>query len=131
MFGDLAASPENRLPEGPHTIEALRQLGTAMALEASNEVSTIPAAFTYFGQFIDHDITLTEFDRNRQGQPADIFNVIELPDFPVLTPEQVMSSLVNRRTGVLDLDSVYTLDGAEGTTDSDGYMVVIKSYRSS
>jgi hypothetical protein len=126
MFGSLAENPENRLPEGPETIEALRQLGSAMALDASNEESTIPAAFTYFGQFVDHDITLTEFEQPKDGLPIDIFNVIELPDFPVLTPEQVTESLVNRRTGALDLDSVYKLVNGADAADADGYMVLGK-----
>jgi len=124
MFGDLASKPENRLPEGPDTIEALRQLGRSMGEDPSNEESGIPAAFTYFGQFIDHDITLTEIEQPRDGAPPDIFNVIELPDFPVLTPEQVATRLLNRRTGVLDLDSVYQLDGAQGARDPDGAMVL-------
>ena len=124
MFEDLANNPEHRLPEGPETIDALRQLGTAMALDASNDESTIPAAFTYFGQFIDHDITLTEFEQPLDGPPVDIFNVIELPDFPVLTPEQVRSNLVNRRTGVLDLDSVYKFDGGQDALDPDGFMLL-------
>jgi len=124
MFGDLAHKAENRLPEGPDTIEALRQLGSAMAFDPSNEEGAIPAAFTYFGQFIDHDITLTEFDQPRDGPPIDIFNVIELPDFPVLTPEQVSTSLLNRRSGVLDLDSVYRLDGVQGALAPDGSMVL-------
>jgi hypothetical protein len=126
MFGDLADNPDNRLPEGPDTIEALRQLGTAMALEPSNEVSNIPAAFTYFGQFIDHDITLTEFGRGGDGQPADMFKVIEQPDFPVFRPEQVTQGLVNRRSGVLDLDSVYQPGAADGATDAEGRMVLGK-----
>jgi hypothetical protein len=126
MFDTLADNPENRLAEGPDTIEALRQLGSAMALEPSNEESAIPAAFTYFGQFIDHDITLTEFEQPKDGPPVDIFNVIELPDFPVLRPQQVRASLVNRRTGALDLDSVYRLGAADGATDAEGRMVLGK-----
>jgi hypothetical protein len=51
--------------------------------------NTIPAGFTYFGQFVDHDIT---FDPTL--------------DFPVVTDPELQASA---RTPNLDLDSVYGL----------------------
>lgn len=50
-------------------------------------VSTIPAGFTYFGQFVDHDIT---------------FDVSS-----VLDAEQDANTINNMRSPSLDLDSVY------------------------
>ena len=58
-------------PNQPYTVDDLRSLATAMtaSLDApptpetadppdAEENSAIPAAYTYFGQFIDHDLTL-------------------------------------------------------------------------
>lgn len=50
----------------------------------------IPAGYTYFGQFVDHDLTLDD-------RPNDL-----------TTPTEV-SALVNLRTPQLDLDSLYGL----------------------
>ena len=61
--------------------------------------NAIPAAYTYFGQFIDHDIT---FD--------DRANDLTTPVDP--------SALVNKRTPQLDLDSLY---GSGPTTSSTLY----------
>ena len=46
-----------RLPSG--AADALRALGDAMTVwdSAPAEESTIPAIYTYWGQFIDHDLT--------------------------------------------------------------------------
>ena len=73
---------------------ALAQLGAAMSSTEDlpkdgpdNEESGIPAAYTYFGQFIDHDLT---FD------PASSLQRQDDPD-----------ALVDFRTPRFDLDSVY------------------------
>jgi len=62
------------------------ELGKAMHGGARTE-GTIPAGFTYFGQFVDHDIT---FDPTSMGE-----NAVDVGD------------LVNFRTPALDLDSLY------------------------
>ena len=76
------------------SMTALQQLGAAMSSEEDapkdgpdNEESGIPAAYTYFGQFIDHDLT---FD------PASSLQRQNDPD-----------ALIDFRTPRFDLDSVY------------------------
>jgi hypothetical protein len=68
---------------------------------------SLPAGFTFLGQFIDHD--LTEF-RAVEGMRA-------VPMNPVLGARQVVApesgvTATNGRTGLFDLDSVYGLLGA-------------------
>lgn len=78
----------------PNTV--LAELAAAMVeaspADPSLDNRTIPAGFTYFGQFVDHDIT---FD-------------------PTPVPEQVVdpAALHNFRTPALDLDCVYGLGPA-------------------
>jgi len=96
-----------KLPPALHGIDALIKLGWEMTanperegdwptaapeddtktIQDDEENSGIPAGYTYFGQFIDHDIT---FD------PASLQQQINDPD-----------ALVDFRTPRLDLDSVY------------------------
>lgn len=78
---------------------ALMALGTASIADAENEPTPegqrdaednadIPAGYTYFGQFVDHDLTMDD-------RPNDL-----------VTPTPV-AGLVNGRTPQLDLDSLY------------------------
>lgn len=103
LFPELAADPQKTLPVGAVTIEALRALGAAMAEAQSNlPTPAIPAGYTYFGQFIDHDITKQEVD------PLDrsLFDITG-DDFSPLTAEQICTRLINERTAPFDLDSLY------------------------
>jgi hypothetical protein len=72
------------------TIQALlTQLGNLMG-DPGRDVggdSIIPAGYTYFGQFVDHDITM------------DVSSTIDAP--------QDATTINNMRTPALDLDSVY------------------------
>src|SRR5918994_1245059 len=91
-FGYL--TPKNiraatKLPFNPPTRTLLEQLGDFMADPArgAGGNSTIPAGYTYFGQFVDHDITL-DIESN-------------------LNSEQDANTLNNMRSPSLDLDSLY------------------------
>jgi hypothetical protein len=78
-----------RLPFNATTVALLDQLGTLMG-DAGRDTpadSSIPAGFTYVGQFVDHDIT---------------FDVSSTLD--ALTNAE---NIHNMRTPALDLDSVY------------------------
>lgn len=68
MFGELAADfPNAHLPDTDpiQTVAALKQLGAALVEDParptdplqSHDNSTIPAVYTYWGQFLDHDLT--------------------------------------------------------------------------
>ena len=93
-YGELFAS----LPAATWSTDELRSLSEAMIAPADEptppgvddpeENRAIPAAYTYFGQFIDHDLTLDD-------RPNDL-----------VTPVAV-NALVNGRTPQLDLDSLY------------------------
>jgi heme peroxidase len=67
--------------------EDLKALADSMSLQRSEDNHSIPAGFTYLGQFVDHDIT---FDPNSSLQKAN-------------DPE----GLVNFRNPRFDLDSLY------------------------
>ena len=62
--------------------------------------STIPPVYTYWGQFIDHDITANT-DRQNSVTDLTIHPVQPVP------PEQVRQALRNLRQPALNLDSVY------------------------
>ncbi|KQV50567.1 hypothetical protein ASC95_14485 [Pelomonas sp. Root1217] len=96
-FGYLFAyEADELLPVGPDTIRQLGELAETMQSDAAGD-SGIPAVYTYFGQFLDHDITLDE----GSGAVA----VLERDDFPVIDA----ASLPNSRTAAAELDSVYFL----------------------
>jgi Animal haem peroxidase len=114
LFKDLAdAFPANHLPGVPqNVIQGLNELGAAM-VEGFEEPpppppngpprpslnSPIPPIYTYWGQFIDHDLTLA----------TDNDSVIPIigPDLPPVPPHEVVKKLSNMRTPALNLDSVY------------------------
>ena len=92
MFGRMFPNLEPlAVDDGP-----LKELADAMkdANPGDNKNTTIPAGFTYLGQFIDHDITLdlTSFG-DKEADPT---------------------AVENFRTPALDLDSVYGL-GPDGS----------------
>ena len=120
MFEDLATDfPNAHLPNAnpAGTVAALKQLGAAMVEDPpsvvdplqSTENSTIPAVYTYWGQFIDHDLTA---NTDRDSAVSDITN----PSLTPLSPAFVAGNLRNLRHPALNLDSVYgsgpTLDPA-------------------
>ena len=104
LFPDLQDDPNNLLPEDPSTPANLARLGRTMIDQTGNDPagdSDISAIMTYFGQFIDHDITLelTSADLPTLTSPA----LVPLP------LDEIRNNLKNARTATLDLDSVYDL----------------------
>ncbi|WP_282054278.1 peroxidase family protein [Maribacter luteus] len=107
IFEYLSNCNDHLLPEGCKTIEHLKKLGEMMADMGSpsdpqvNLDSTIPAVYTYLGQFIDHDIT-ARTDRDSEFQ-----NLDEPEKIKPLHPREVVANLKNGRRPQLDLDSVF------------------------
>src|SRR5215203_4429206 len=105
LFLELQNDPNNLLPEAQKTRNDLVKLGEAMADDGTDAAAgdsdpAFSAAYTYFGQFVDHDITL-----EKSGQPG-----MKPPVEPDLTPlplQDIRDQTRNVRTGVLELDSVY------------------------
>ena len=97
LFPTLQDDPANLLPESADTPAQLKALGQTMEDVGRPEElgpedpdagdSSVAAVYTYFGQFVDHDIT---FD------PVSSLERLNDPD-----------ALVNFRTPRFDLDSVY------------------------
>ena len=105
LFPELQQNPDNLLPESRATRDALVELGRVMLDEnpTSGEDTDIPAAYTYLGQFVDHDTTLDLVS-------AELPDLVD-PDLVPLSPEQIENDLQNGRTPTLELDSVYGLPG--------------------
>lgn len=101
LFPAQANSPFGVVPASAFTIELLQKLGDAMIDEAmpEEENAPIPPGYTYWGQFIDHDLTAG----------TDRFHQLEItqPHFSPIPPDQVVADLENMRTPFFDLDSVY------------------------
>lgn len=124
MFPELAETPAHRLPEGQDTVRALIRLGEIMATDdGAGADSSIPSFFTYFGQFIDHDLTART---DREGEVSEIFNSGGgAAGARPIAPALVVAGLRNGRRPQFDLDSVYgdgpafsTQPGAATTSDA-------------
>jgi hypothetical protein len=118
LLPDLKPRKSARLPDGdPKKVtDALTALAAAMTEPAPAGPppplnSSIPAVYTYWGQFIDHDMTA---NTDRNGEVSDITKT----PFKPLDPFAVAKKLPNLRRPTLDLDSLYG-DGPE--LDKDFY----------
>jgi hypothetical protein len=127
LFPDLAKDPNSLLSAAnpADTIAKLKDLGNAMIdaqdpIDPAEANSKIPPVYTYWGQFIDHDVTANT-DRASQDLQTDIIK----DDFQPLAPDFVAEKLKNLRRPVFDLDSVYgdgpTLNPANPTEAKDFY----------
>jgi hypothetical protein len=83
-------------------VEGLTELGRAMVEQDPEPAldSPIPAIYTYWGQFIDHDLTANT-DRDEEISNITVANLKALP------PDHVRTNLRNLRHPALNLDSVY------------------------
>jgi len=116
MFGDLQGDAD-LLPVGPGTVAHLKALGAAMHDLAPNDSggdAEIPAAYTYLGQFIDHDITF----ELQSGKLASIHD----PNLVPLSLLDVQTKIMNTRSANFDLDSVY--GGQAQRVEGDAEMAV-------
>ncbi len=132
LFPSLTSDPDAHLPAGDPTTIAkvvadLKALGKLMTeprpagadpIQSNDGNSTVPAVYTYLGQFIDHDITARTDRRNEVG------HVIDDPLQPA-DPATVKATVRNERVPALDLDSVYgdgpTFPGGPETAAKDLY----------
>jgi hypothetical protein len=111
MFPGLAADSNSRLPDDGDIGQRLVRLGASMlesAIALPSGDSPIPSAYTYLGQFIDHNIT-SETMSGDLGQLGP--NVSRIPNAPDV--------IKNLRTGVLDLVSVYDAPAPRDPTNND------------
>jgi hypothetical protein len=108
---DLKSDPEAHLPASDPSaiVAALNDLGKKMVENALAQGedplqptgnATIPPVYTYWGQFIDHDLTA---NTDRDSKISDI----TAPDLAPLDPDFVVANLKNLRQPTLNLDSVY------------------------
>jgi hypothetical protein len=129
LLPELAAQfPAKHLPnDNPAAVvAALKALGGAMVEDPPpandplqpRDNSTIPPVYTYWGQFIDHDLTA---NTDSDFEFADITKA----DLTPVEPSIVAEKLRNLRSPALNLDSVYgdgpTFEGEAPTEAADFY----------
>jgi hypothetical protein len=127
LFPQLADDfPAAHLDAEPaeQTVRALKALGGAMIEQQAPDAggdSTLPPILTYWGQFVDHDLTANT-DRDDDLS-------ITVDDLRPLRPQQVAEQLVNLREPRLNLDSVYgngpKASGQPGQVRYEGNKLVI------
>lgn len=101
LFPDLQSDPANLLPVDPQTVAGLKRLGQSMLDDSPRDElnSSVPAGYTYLGQFIDHDITF-------EVASGDLATITD-PNLAPLSLADVRDKIRNTRSATLDLDSVY------------------------
>ncbi len=97
LFPDAAT-----VQHSSETTEHLDALAQAMVQQAPDEDqnSSIAPVFTYFGQFIDHDIAA-----NMDREPG--LSIIDTPEIVPVPRADVAAGLSNLRAGALNLDSLH------------------------
>ena len=96
-------APDNYLPSSPTTVTELDTLGNLMVDQGPRDPagadSDLPPVFTYWGQFLDHELTA------RTNAESAITNITTA--HPPVVSATVESQMKNARTPRFDLDSVY------------------------
>jgi len=132
MFPELQSDPGNLLETSHATVDDLRRLGQhgmqdPVEPNDPDDIKApgvpIPTIYTFFGQFVDHDITLERGSTN-----------IKLADYPdPIDPRTLARNIINSRSPNLDLDNVYgpTPDGKLAPLDpvNPDKLLVDKVYR--
>lgn len=105
-FGYLmppSTTEKDYLPESGETVGVLDELAALMVdaavAEGPDADSTIPPVFTYWGQFLDHELTA------RTDRESLITSFLQA--HPPQTADKVETELRNARSPRFDLDSVY------------------------
>jgi LysM repeat protein len=122
LFPTLQDDPDALLPESADTVASLKRLGSTMADDGQlgqDANSPVPAAYTYFGQFVDHDVTLEV----ASGPVSEGVGGLLAPDMVPLSLPEVRTSIRNARTATLDLDSVYGPPARRHPTTPDRMLV--------
>jgi nucleoid-associated protein YgaU len=102
LFLELQDDEANLLPKSATTVRRLKELGATMQDPGAGGDpgdANIPAIYTYFGQFVDHDITLEASSLNMQQLLA--------ANLAPLALDKIRNELKNARTASLELDSLY------------------------
>lgn len=109
-FGYLFQSAD-QASFGSSTLAAIDELHKDMVERSDTSDgnhSSLPPVMTYFGQFVDHDITgMTEID---EGPKLPSITAVFAPQ----DRAHVVNRLRNTRTGRFDLDSLYGTEGDTG-----------------
>ena len=135
MFPALAEDPAAQLPadDPAAVVSALKALGSAMVEDPpppadplqTSQNSSIPAIYTYWGQFIDHDLTANTDREQDEADPVLAQFNITRDGLAPLDPDVVRQHLRNLRLPALNLDSVYgdgpALPGGPATQAADMY----------
>ena len=101
-FFPPSGNASDYLAEGAATISQLDRLGELMIEQGTPDAkeanSTLPPVLTYWGQFLDHELT-ARTDRDSE--------ITDIRDPTPADPSAVEQNLKNARTPRFDLDSVY------------------------
>ena len=107
LFPDLAADDKFLIPQTDNTPEHLSSLGAAMRDDDDPKFNSgIPSIYTYFAQFLNHDIAFTNVLK-----PDDVTDSMMLnnPHLVPWTIKDIQEKVKNKRASLLELDSVYGL----------------------
>jgi Animal haem peroxidase len=106
LFPALVNQLSKVLPDSTATVAALRSLAETMRASSDDlQFSDIPAGFTYFGQFVAHDMAFFDTGERRPE------NVPPSCDFEGATHPlgpKSLQALINKRSSQLQLDSLYS-----------------------
>jgi hypothetical protein len=109
LFPSAARLPADDPAKVTAVVAGLKALGDAMVEDSlapgegplqPTGNSTIPPVYTYWGQFIDHDLTANT------DRPSSVSDITK-PDLTPVPPDDVVKNLKNLRQPTANLDSVY------------------------
>ena len=107
MFDDLAHDKNCLIPETDQTLQHLSALGEAMRDKeflSDGNSTTIRSAYTYFAQFVNHDINFT--DVKKRHKETD-FEFLADDCLAPWTDQMIADRVRNKRGGLLELDCLY------------------------
>jgi hypothetical protein len=113
LFKDLVNNQDAHLPDVPTILRDLKDLGLSMR-DKEHKVagdSNIPAAYTYFGQFVNHDISFMDAKKPENSTDAGVLgDDMQLAPWP---ENKIHTDIKNKRASILDLDCLYGLIPSE------------------